>query len=96
MGSDIICRWGRLYHVDGTQGNRPGEQHLGRVGAPRGTTWTFAQALGVTVSPFLVEKGGSRLPRSCVEGWNASPREDFLEEEYQQAHGQSSLWAPLC
>lgn len=41
-------------------------------------------------------KGGSRLPRSCVEGRDAGLGEGFLEEEHQEAHGQSSLWASLC
>lgn len=33
-------------------------------------------------------KGVSRLPRLCVEGRDAGLGEGFLEEKYQEAHGQ--------
>lgn len=64
-------------------------------GTPKDCVGTHP-GFGVTISPFLEEKGESRPPRSCVEGWDASLGEDFPEEEYQEAHGQRSPRAPFC
>lgn len=101
MGSDVICGQGRLHHADGAGSDRP-EDHLDRCGIPRDCSG-MCPGFGVSVSPFLVDKEGSRLPRSCVKGWDASLGEDFLEEEEedveeeegQQALRQSSVRASL-
>ena len=81
MGSDIIRRWGRGPHAHGTWGDGPGEC-LGQVGHPEGLLGHWPRLWGDCQSI----PSGQRIQAADImcRGWDASPEEDFLEEEKEE------------